>query len=157
MESYRRALDPPPGPLALLSRATLETAVTYSRTSPRRRVIQPFHKRDSELLHRMLNVVQPGSYVRPHRHLDPPKDEAFIVLRGALAFFTFEDDGRIRDAARLAPDGDAFGVDLGPGVFHSMVALSADTVIYEVKTGPYVRATDKDFAPWAPEEGQPEA
>ncbi len=45
-------------------------------------MIQPFHKQNSDTLHRMLNAVQPDSYVRPHRHLDPPKAEAWILLQG---------------------------------------------------------------------------
>jgi hypothetical protein len=38
-----------------------------------------------------------------------------------------------------------------------MVALKPDTVIFEVKAGPYDAATDKAFAPWAPAEGTQEA
>jgi cupin fold WbuC family metalloprotein len=155
--SFPRALDPPPGDLALITSALVQHAVETSRESPRRRVIQPFHKSDTDPLHRMLNAVQPDSYVRPHRHLDPPKAEAWILLRGALVFFTFEDDGRIRDAIRVAAGSDCFGVDLTPGIYHSFVALEPDTVIYEVKPGPYEPASDKAFAPWAPAEGSPDA
>jgi hypothetical protein len=52
---------------------------------------------------------------------------------------------------------EAFGVDLVPGIYHTFVALEPDTVLFEVKDGPYVAATDKAFAPWAPAEGTPEA
>lgn len=155
--SYRRALDAPPGELVVLSRSLVEDVTEASRTSPRRRIILPFHKREEELLHRMLNVIQPDSYVRPHRHLEPPKAEAWVVLRGALAFFTFEDDGRVRDCLSLEAGGEHFGVDLAPGIFHGLVALAPDTVIYEVKNGPYAPASDKAFAAWAPAEGTPEA
>jgi len=34
-----------------------------------------------------------------------------------------------------------------------MVALAPDTVILEIKKGPYSAMSDKDFASWAPEEG----
>lgn len=155
--SFRVALDPPPGALTVLDRTLLQQAVDYSQKSPRRRVIQPFHKQNSESLHRMFNAVQPDSYVPPHRHLDPPKAEAWIVLQGSLVFFTFEDDGKIRDSILLSRDGDAFGVDLVPGVYHTFVVLEPDTVIYEVKDGPYVASNDKAFAPWAPREGSPDA
>ena len=120
-------------------------------------MIQPLHRSAGEDMHRMLNAVQPGSYIRPHRHLDPPKAEAWIVLRGAAAFFAFEDDGRIRECRRLESGSDAVGVDLAPGIYHTFAALAPDTVIYEVKTGPYSETTDKSFAPWAPEEGRPDA
>jgi len=155
--SYRRALDAPAGELVVLSRSLVDGATEASRASPRRRIILPFHKREDELLHRMLNVIQPDSYVRPHRHLEPPKAEAWVVLRGALAFFTFEEDGRVRDCLSLEAGGEHFGVDLAPGIFHGLVALAPDTVLYEVKDGPYAPATDKSFASWAPAEGTPEA
>ena len=151
--SYRLALDPPSGDLSVLTNSLLDRTARYARESPRRRVIAPFHRAESEPLHRMLNAVQPDSYVRPHRHLDPPKAEAWIVLRGALLFFTFHDDGRVRERRLLRAQGPAFGVDLVPGVYHSFLALEPDTVIYEVKNGPYVQTSDKTFAPWSPEEG----
>jgi cupin fold WbuC family metalloprotein len=156
-QDFKPALPPPEGDLCLVSRALMQAAVEYSRSSPRLRVIQPFHKTAAEPLHRMLNAVQPGSYIRPHRHLDPPKAEAWILLSGAVAFFRFEDDGRVRQCLRLRAGGEAFGVDLVPGVYHSFIALEPDTVIYEIKAGPYEQTTDKSFAPWAPAEGAPEA
>ena len=154
---HKKALAAPDGTLVVLTSAMVETAVAHSRQSRRRRVIQPFHKQDADRLHRMLNVVQPDSYVRPHRHLDPPKLEAWIVLAGALAFFTFDDDGRVRDCVRLSAGGDAFGVDLAAGIYHAVIALEPDTVLYEVKPGPYTASDDKSFAPWAPAEGDPAA
>ncbi|WNG51581.1 cupin fold metalloprotein, WbuC family [Archangium minus] len=155
--SSRRALDAPAGELVVLSRSLVEEVAESSRTSPRRRIILPFHKKEDELLHRMLNVIQPDSYVRPHRHLEPPKAEAWVVLRGALAFFTFEEEGRVRDCLSLEAGGEQFGVDLAPGIFHGLIALAPDTVLFEVKNGPYAPANEKSFAPWAPEEGTPEA
>ena len=157
MADPRRALDPPSGELALLSSELVEAALAQSRISARRRVILPLHKDASDTLHRMLNAVQPRSYIRPHRHLGPPKAESFVVLRGALAFFTFEEDGAVRDCAHVEAGGSPFGVDLSPGRYHGFVALAPDTLIFEAKPGPYVAATDKDFAPWAPEEGSPHA
>jgi cupin fold WbuC family metalloprotein len=150
------ALPPPDGELALLSRELLETAKEQSRLSPRRRIIQPFHKSNADLLHRMLNVVQPDSYIRPHRHLDPPKAEAWVLLSGSLLFFTFEDNGSVRNCVVARAGGDVFGVDLVPGVFHSFIALEPDTTVYEVKTGPYAPSNDKTFASWAPAENSDE-
>jgi cupin fold WbuC family metalloprotein len=155
--SFRRALDAPAGELVLLSRSLVEEAAGASRASPRQRIILPLHKTDAEGLHRMLNVIQPDSYVRPHRHLEPPKSESWVVLRGAVAFFTFEDEGSVRDCLRLEAGGEHFGVDLGPGLFHGLVALAPDTVLFEAKMGPYSPANDKSFAPWAPAEQTPEA
>jgi cupin fold WbuC family metalloprotein len=149
------ALPPPVGRVCRITRAILENTVTAARLSPRRRIIQPFHRTEQAGLHRMLNAVQPGSYIAPHRHLDPPKDESWIVLQGALAFFAFDEHGAIVDSLEVRAGSDVFGVDLEPGVYHSFFALEPDTVVYEVKTGPYTPSSDKSFAPWAPREGDP--
>jgi cupin fold WbuC family metalloprotein len=151
---HRVALDPPAGAVARITPALLDQVSAAARQSPRRRMIQPFHKDHADPLHRMLNAMEPGTYVRPHRHLDPPKAEAWILLRGALDFYVFEDDGRVREKIPITPDG-TLGVDLAPGVYHSLVARAPGTLVYEVKTGPYVALSDKAFAPWAPPEGDP--
>lgn len=154
---FRTALDAPAGELVWLDEAMIDQAVAYSRESPRGRMIAPFHKSPDDPLHRMLNALQPHSYVRPHRHLDPPKAEAWVVLRGAVAFFMFEEDGAIRECARIGAQDQRRGVDLSPGGYHGLIALEPDTVLYEVKTGPYAAISDKAFAPFAPVEGTPEA
>jgi cupin fold WbuC family metalloprotein len=120
-------------------------------------MIQPIHRHLSDPLQRMLNAIQPQSYVRPHRHQEPPKAEAWIVLQGKLLFVSFLEDGTVDTSIVLSAGGENFGVDLVPGRFHTIVALEPDTVIYEVKSGAYSRTTDKEFAPWAPDEGSPEA
>ena len=155
--SHPRALPAPSGPLCLVSKALLQGAITASRSSPRRRIVQPFHRSESDTLHRMFNAVQPDSYIPPHRHLEPPKAETWLVLRGALAFFTFDDQGAIIECLEIRAGGPIFGVDLEPGVYHTFFALEPDTVVYEVKDGPYSPTTDKAFPDWAPREGSPEA
>src|SRR6478735_450305 len=152
-----RALRAPVGPICPLNQELLRGAIAASHESARRRVIQPLHRSESATLQRMFNAVQPDSYIPPHRHFDPPKAEAWVVLRGALAFFTFDEQGAITDCLEIRADGEIFGVDLEPGVYHTFFALEPDTVVYEVKDGPYAASTDKAFAAWAPPEGTPEA
>jgi len=103
--------------------------------------------------HRFLNVLVKGTYVAPHRHLDPPKAESFVVLEGEIAFFIFDDVGAVVRTEKVGVD--PIGIDLPPGVWHATAPLSAHAVCYEVKPGPYSAATDKEFAPWAPREGEP--
>jgi cupin fold WbuC family metalloprotein len=157
VQNQKLALDHPTGDLVLITKSSLEETIVESRSSERKRIIQPFHRSLDDSLHRMFNALQPGSYARPHRHLEPPKAEAWIVLRGTLLFVCFFDNGAIDQAVILRAGGEKFGVDLVAGRYHTIVALEADTVIYEVKSGPYTRATDKEFAPWAPAEGSPGA
>jgi len=155
-QAARRALDPPTGAVLVIDQAVVARAIRASRASERGRMIAPFHKSDHDALHRMLNVVQPGSYIRPHRHLAPPKAESLVVLQGKLVVVIFDVDGNIIGVHGLGGDG-AVGIDLEPGVIHTFFVEEPDTVVFEVKPGPYLPATDKDFMPWAPEEGSEEA
>jgi cupin fold WbuC family metalloprotein len=155
--AFPRALPPPAGALIRVNRALIEQAIKMSRRSPRGRIILPFHGSESELFHRMLNAMQPGSYVRPHRHIDPPKSESFVVLRGRVACATYEDGGAVREVFTASANDDAVGFDVRAGVWHNLFALEPDTVLFEAKNGPYSPNSDKNFAPWAPAEGSPEA
>jgi len=150
----KSALEPPTDHVSFVTQADLDRTIAASRISPRARMIQPFHRSDAANLHRMFNAIQPGSYIAPHRHFEPPKDEAWIVLQGALAFFTFDDRGNLETVAEIRAHSEIFGVDLEAGVYHALYALEPDTVVYEVKSGPYAPHNDKSFAPWAPREGE---
>lgn len=139
--------------IQLLDAALFESLVERARLSPRLRTNHNFHASMEDNPHRFLNVMIRGTYIAPHRHLDPPKAESFLVLEGEIAFFTFDDAGRIASSHILGRD--AIGIDVVPGVWHTMTPLTAHAICYEVKPGPYQASTDKDFAPWAPREGDP--
>ena len=62
----------------------LDDVTRAALAAPRGRRNHNFHRDETALCHRLLNAVEPGSYIRPHRHADSDKDEALIVLRGRL-------------------------------------------------------------------------
>lgn len=130
-----------------------------ARQSDRKRDIHIFHTGDQDPLQRMLNAIQPGSYIPPHRHHSPPKSESIVLLQGALAYVSFDDDGTPQEAhfTMLDVKRGTHGLDIRPGVWHTILALDPDTVIFEVKPGPYDPPPDKGFAPWAPPENSPVA
>lgn len=143
------------GNIQTLNRALLDDLIERARQSPRLRINHNFHGSMEDNPHRFLNVMLRGTYVTPHRHLDPPKAESFVVLEGEVAFFIFDDAGHVVRTEVLGID--PIGIDLKPGLWHSLSPLTAHAVCYEVKPGPYSAANDKDFAPWAPREGDPDA
>jgi cupin fold WbuC family metalloprotein len=134
----------------------LDGAKTASRESPRKRIILPLHKKVEDSLQRMLNILQPGSYIRPHRH-PARRAESLIVLSGTLLYLTFDDHGAVLERLMLKAGSAQFGVDTEGGIYHCFMALEPDTVLFEVKPGPYDADGDKQFAPWAPEEYSAEA
>ena len=135
----------------LLNRLSLK-----SLESSRKRTNYNFHRSDNDLLQRMLNVVQPGSYVQPHKHESPDKREAFVILKGRMLVVLFNDSGNIIEHHILDRNSDVYGIEISPGTYHTIVALEKDTCVYEVKDGPYNPNDDKHFADWAPSEEQTE-
>jgi cupin fold WbuC family metalloprotein len=142
--------------LQLLDDALLDATLAQAQRSPRGRINHNFHPDLSANPHRFLNAWTRGSYAAPHRHLAVPKPESFVVLRGELALFLFEDDGAVGEVHVLGRGG-LHGADLAPGIWHTIAAVTPTAICYEVKAGPYDAATDKEFAPWAPREGHPTA
>jgi cupin fold WbuC family metalloprotein len=145
----------PDSPVQVIDAALFRALIERAGESPRLLTNHNFHTSKEDNPHRFLNVMVRGTYIAPHRHRDPPKSESFLVLEGELAFFTFDDGGQITGTVILGRD--AVGVDIQPGVWHTIAVLSDHVVCFEVKPGPYSVATDKDFAPWAPREGDPRA
>ncbi|MBL8241317.1 MAG: WbuC family cupin fold metalloprotein [Bryobacterales bacterium] len=125
--------------------------------SSRRRLNHNFHSGPNDNPHRMLNVLLRGTYVRPHRHVTPEKSEAFLPLTGRVGIVCFDDNGAVTGSYLLDANGAVRGIDLAPGVWHTVLALSDVSVCYEVKPGPWIPASDKDFAAWAPAEGDARA
>jgi len=101
----------------------------------------------------MLNAAEPGTYVRPHKHENPDKVEVFVIIKGSALIVEFDEKGEPADHMILNPRKGGHAVEIPPRIWHSFITLEPGTVLYEVKEGPYNKDTDKNFAPWAPEEG----
>ncbi len=152
-QQSRRALDPPVTAVTLLTNDLLVQAQNYARSSSRLRVILPLHKSADDTLQRMLNAMEPGTYVQPHRHSSPPKAESIIVLSGAICFVMFDEQGNVEVMFDIVAGSSTFGIDIDAGVYHTFFPLATGTVVFEAKPGPYAAADDNDFACWAPKEG----
>jgi len=146
-------------PVKRLTTSLLKDLAQQSRHNPRLRQHYNFHDL-SEPVQRLLNILQPGTYVRPHRHLRPPGKngfEFFLVLQGTLGILLLDEQGQVYHREHLHAQGPVRGLELAAGIYHTLVALAADTVILELKEGPYDPRTDKEFLPLFPKEGTPAA
>jgi len=123
----------------------------------RRRKNRNFHISDESGCHRLLNAIEPESYIAPHRHLDPGKEESIVVVRGRLKCIRFDENGNPLEVLEMQPGGAVVAVDLAVGEFHSLVSLASGTIFFEAKAGPYRPLQPGERASWAPPEGSPEA
>lgn len=143
--------------IRLIDAALLDALSGEARAAARRRKNRNFHPNNDFPAHRLLNAIEPGSYVAPHRHLDPRKDESMIVLRGCMGLVVFDDAGEVSATAVIAPNTACCGVDIPHATWHTVLALEAGTVFFEAKAGPYLPLSAAERASWAPAEGQTEA
>lgn len=139
--------------MQFIDAALLDEVSAEARASPRGRKNRNFHPADDFPAQRLLNAIEPGSYVAPHRHLDPNKDETMIVLRGRLGLVIFDAAGGVVKTSVLANADGAIGVDIPHGSWHTVLALEPGTVFFEAKAGPFQPLATGERAPWAPQEG----
>jgi cupin fold WbuC family metalloprotein len=141
----------------IITRELLDQVSAEARQNPRLRKNYNFHPSEESRCHRLLNAIEPGSYIRPHRHLDPEKDEAFILMSGRLGIVTFTDDGEVVETAMLSHAGGNLAADIPHGVYHTALSLESGTVFYETKAGPYRQLNEDEMVVWAPEDSDPQS
>ena len=142
--------------MKLITETLLDETSAKAKLSPRLRMNYNFHDTLDDPINRLLNAMEPTTYVRPHRHLNPDKTEVFLLLRGKVVIFLFDNDGRITEQVLLDPRQGMYGGEIEAGVWHSLVVLEPDTVIYEIKNGPFAPVSPENCAPWSPEADDPE-
>lgn len=146
-------------PIKRITQELLDDISDQARSSPRLR--QNYNLHDlSEKVQRFINVLQPGTYVRPHRHYRTAGMngfEFFLVFQGELGIIIMDKDGQILEKEQVSASGSTRGIELPEGTYHTLVALVPDTVILELKEGPYDPTTDKEFLDAFPAEGTPAA
>jgi len=125
-----------------------------ARLSPRRRMNYNFHPDHSDPVQRMLNVLEPWTYIRPHKHT--AKEECFVLLRGKVLAVAFKDDGSVDQHTILSRESGVLGIEFAENCYHTITALESGTAVYEIKEGPYEPHSPGNSAPWAPVEGTPE-
>lgn len=143
--------------MKLLNSALLTNLSRQAAASPRLRYHLNLHDSLDEVCQRLLIAMEPGTYVQPHRHLRNPKPECLLGLRGRMALVLFDEGGEILQSQIFGPGETLLGIDIPAGVWHTVVCLETGSVLFETKPGPYRPDTAKELAPWAPDEGKPEA
>ncbi|MBU1011838.1 MAG: WbuC family cupin fold metalloprotein [Bacteroidetes bacterium] len=122
--------------------------------SDRKRKNFNFHQHFSDRIHRMIHATNPETYVQPHKHENPDKMESFIILKGRVLIIEFSEKGEIIDHLILDPIIGNYGAEIPAKTWHTLLTLEPDSLVYEIKDGPWDASDDKNFATWAPSEGE---
>jgi cupin fold WbuC family metalloprotein len=139
----------------IIASQTITDLVSRAAASTRKRTNLNLHTELSDPTNRFLNAGLSGTYVQPHRHR-LGRWELLTAIRGRLDFVIFTSDGMVIERIALSPGGSSLA-EIPGGVWHSVVFHAPAAVALEVKPGPYEPELDKEFATWAPPEGDPAA
>ena len=125
--------------LLVINEELLDDVSQRAKESPRLRMNFNLHESLDAKAQRLLNALEPGTVLPVHRHKTTV--ETHVLLRGRLKVVLFGDDGSQVDSVVLDNELGVHGVNIPKNSWHSVEVLVPDTVILEVKDGPYTPLT----------------
>lgn len=105
-----------------------------AQKSPRLRMHYDFRDSEEEGAQRMMNVMEVGTVLTIHRHLN--SSETVILLRGHIIERFYDDNGSITAEYDLCPREGRYGVQVPKGVWHNFEVLEP-SALFEAKDGRY--------------------
>ena len=136
----------------------LHSITLAAHDSPRRRQSRTIHVTTDDPCQRLFNAIEMDSYVRPHRHRNDPNVETLFAIRGRFLLVTFNDQGEIEEVIPFhsekyqSSNDSGVGVEIQVGVWHTIIATEPNSILLEVKAGPFNLELSKEPAPWSPAE-----
>jgi cupin fold WbuC family metalloprotein len=122
--------------MKIIDEHLINGVIEEARRSPRLRMNYNFHQSLDDKCHRFLNALEMGTDIPIHHHVT--KDETFILLKGRVRVSTYDDNGEVIQTVVLSHDEGRIGVDIPKNTWHTVECLEPDSVIFEVKEGPFV-------------------
>jgi cupin fold WbuC family metalloprotein len=143
--------------MKILDKTLFSDLTVKALNSDRKRTHYNLHLESTDKTQRLCMAIEPGSYIRPHRHAKKGKWEVFVVLHGSASMLTFNNSGKVTETVLLSENGPTHAVEVPENTWHTLASHESGTVLLEIKPGPYLPLSIKDRAPWAPDEGTEEA
>lgn len=145
------------------TKADFQKLKIQAKRSGRARMSFNLHQSFEDKCQRLFNAVGVDSYIQPHRHSLDPKVETLIAVQGLFSVVIFDDVGKIQKILKFGTEkfsdshDMAACIEISPGVWHTVVALVDQSILFEVKEGIFIPQLAKELAPWAPSEDDPRA
>lgn len=146
--------------MKIFSSQYIEELLNSAGKSLRLRAHNNVHQSYADRCQKLFNAIKVDSYIRPHRHSLDPKEECLIAIKGLFGFIIFTDHGLIESVTLFGSEKYSekymipSGLELSADTWHTVVSLVDDSILFEVKSGPFDPSLAKEFAPWAPKEDE---
>ena len=121
--------------MQLIDQSLLESVIQQAKESPRLRMNYNLHTDLNDKCQRLLNALEPGTIMPIHHHRVA---EVYVLLQGRLRVMSYDDAGREIESIVLDPREGNYGIQIPENTWHSLEVLESETVILEVKEGPYI-------------------
>ncbi|WP_316677823.1 WbuC family cupin fold metalloprotein [uncultured Tolumonas sp.] len=123
------------------------TELTFeAKESQRKRTNLNIHESHDDIVHKLFIAMEPDTYVKPHRHKNTW--EYIMIVSGSCDFIVFNSKGVITDTVLLGDTTKA--VEIESNTWHTVVCHEPNTILFEVKMGPYKPLSNDDMASWSP-------
>jgi cupin fold WbuC family metalloprotein len=136
--------------MQLINKELLDQVSERAKKSGRLRMNFNFHDSPDAKAQRLLNALEPGTFLPVHRHAHTA--ETCIVLRGKIKVFFYNDQKEISAVYELDSGMEEYGIHIPAGQWHTLKVLQPHTVIFEVKEDPYTPLSEKDIMTMETEE-----
>ena len=126
----------------LINKDLLDQVSQQAKESERLRMNYNFHDRLDAKAQRLLNAMEPGTELAIHRHRNTA--ETYMVIRGSIKVIYYNEKKEVIDTFIIDPKKEEYGIHIPIGQWHTLEVLEKDTVIFEVKDGPYMAFKEED-------------
>lgn len=127
----------------IIDKALLDEVSAQAKSSPRLRMNYNLHDHLDAKAQRLLNALEIGTILPIHRHRHT--SETYMLLRGKIRVMFYNETGAETESFLLDPLCGNYGVQIPAGQWHTLEVLENNSVIFEVKDGPYTPLAPEDL------------
>jgi cupin fold WbuC family metalloprotein len=136
--------------IPLITELEINHFLSSAEQNARKRYPKILHKKGDEF-NRVFNFMMSESYMHPHLHPGPEKNERIYIVSGKISVLYFNDLGECIKST-LLEKGMVELIEVPAYTWHTYVILTDHAITYETMMGVYEPNTWKKIAPWAPNE-----
>ena len=124
-----------------ITKQILDELTEQAKASPRLRMNYDLRNSAEDKSQRMLNALEPGTFMPIHRHRTT--SETVVCIRGHFEEYFYDEKGNLTETIDMVPGGNVLNIEAGQ--WHSLKSFESGTVLLEVKDGAYVPIGPEDM------------
>lgn len=127
----------------IINKELLDTISSQAKESPRLRMNYNLHDTLESKVQRLFNAMEPGTVIPVQRHKNTA--ETLMLVRGKMKVELYDCNKKVIESIILSHESGHYGVHIPVGAWHRVEILESDTVMFEVKEGPYTPLAEEDI------------